>query len=299
MGLTLASLRFLAREHRRKAFRGAVLTLGRQGVYATPEQAAAVLQKEGVDCRPLPPEVPLRSNIPAWRGTPYEQFISDAAFFTWLGADSVRALDYSNFEGAELLADLNQPLATELRGQFDLVVDAGTLEHIFHVPQALANIGTLLKPGGRVVHITPANNFTNHGFYQICPTLYADYYRTNGYVDVQCFLAEHRTQRIEFAPVSYYRLEPGRQPCLMLSPRMLQSICIAEKTPTSTVDRIPIQSYYADLYRAERGEGAPDDSLAGRLKSFLPSSVKHFIRRHILRLHDHHRPWRLQRWARF
>ena len=133
MGLSRAAVRFLVREHRRKPLGDTVLTLGRQCVYATYQDLQDICRDEGVALAELPPDVPRRSNMPAWRGTPRERYTSDVAVFRTLGAAEVLALDCSAFEGAEVIHDLNQPLPEHLASRFDLVLDAGTLEHVFDV----------------------------------------------------------------------------------------------------------------------------------------------------------------------
>jgi hypothetical protein len=89
-----------------------------------------------------------------------------------LGAEQVVAMDKSDFEGATLLHDLNQPIAPQHRESFDLVYDGGTLEHIFNFPTALQNLMELVKVGGHLVIQNPTNNWSGHGFYQFSPELY-------------------------------------------------------------------------------------------------------------------------------
>ena len=73
--------------------------------------------------------------------------------------------------------DLNEDeLPERLVSRFDAVFNGGTLEHVFHVPNALTSITRMLRPGGVVVHVVPCNGWVNHGFYQISPTLMFDYY---------------------------------------------------------------------------------------------------------------------------
>ena len=55
-------------------------------------------------------------------------------------------------------------------------MNGGTLEHVFHVPNALANLNAMLKPSGAILHVLPCNNWVDHGFYQFSPTLMFDYY---------------------------------------------------------------------------------------------------------------------------
>lgn len=89
-----------------------------------------------------------------------------------LGAEEVQSLDASDFEGATLVHDLNQPLDVDgLRGTFTLVIDSGSLEHVFDFPTAIRSLMELVAVGGHVVVITPTNNLMGHGFYQFSPDL--------------------------------------------------------------------------------------------------------------------------------
>lgn len=103
------------------------------------------------------------------------------AMFRSLGFGDVESLDFSDFEGAQLLCDLNQPVPEEWHGQFDFIFDGGTLEHVFNVPQALRNMFDMLSPNGRFVALNPLNNWVGHGLYQFSPELvYAFWNRACG-----------------------------------------------------------------------------------------------------------------------
>jgi len=93
-------------------------------------------------------------------------------FFEALGAKEVASLDGSDYEGAGIVHDLNQPVPAELHGRFTAVVDGGTLEHVFNAPIAFANVASLLEAGGHALHINPGNNYLGHGFYQFSPEFY-------------------------------------------------------------------------------------------------------------------------------
>ncbi len=88
-----------------------------------------------------------------------------------LGARSVASLDASDYEGADIVYDMNLPLPADLLGRYDFVYDGGTLEHIYNYPQAIENVASLLKPGGLLLSGSPANNEPGHGFYQFSPEL--------------------------------------------------------------------------------------------------------------------------------
>jgi hypothetical protein len=107
-----------------------------------------------------------------------------------MGAKQVDAMDASNFEGATIVHDLNEPLPPHLHSQFDAVIDSGTLEHIFNVPAACRSIMDGLKVGGHFFGILPANNYCGHGFYQFSAEFF---YRTfsegNGFEVRKLFVA--------------------------------------------------------------------------------------------------------------
>ena len=108
--------------------------------------------------------------------------LSDQTLFRALGFDEVLSVDISDYEGSEIIADLNQEIPPELEGRFDAVFDGGTMQHIFDVPQVLRNLHRTLKPGGRLVFsAVPVNNHVDHGCYILSPTLFVDYFRANNY----------------------------------------------------------------------------------------------------------------------
>ena len=104
-------------------------------------------------------------------------------------ASLVDSIDKSDYEGATIIFDMNNEIFPELKGKYDTVLDSGTLEHIFNIPQALDNTSSLCKPGGQIIHALPANNFSGHGFWQISPELFFSLYSDkNGYRDTEVFL---------------------------------------------------------------------------------------------------------------
>jgi hypothetical protein len=300
MGLARPALRFIAREHARQPFAGPVLTLGRQHVYATLEDARALMRAERLVPAPLAPGDETRTNIPEWRGTPQETHISDVVFFRLLGLAEVHALDCSDFEGATVVHDLNVPVPAELWNRFDLIVDGGTLEHVFDVRQSLANIGRMLTTGGRIIHVSPTNNWVNHGFFQFSPTLFYDYYAANGFVELRGFLAEHDPYRLTSHPWEFFEVGvEGR----LASRQGLMTVFVAQKAAQATADRVPLQSHYARVHaQADRGDspraaGGIRD-LVRRLKRRRPESLKALLRQIIPGYERRKMLGRLKRWGR-
>ena len=88
--------------------------------------------------------------------------------------------DFQTYEGSEYIIDLNEPIPEEHQRRYDFIIDAGTTEHVFDYAQALRNCATMTKQHGFIYHGVPMN-YPNHGFYNICPTLYYDFYEDNGF----------------------------------------------------------------------------------------------------------------------
>jgi len=112
------------------------------------------------------------------------------------GAKAVVSIDASAYEGATYLHDLNRPIPDDLADRFTMVLDGGTLEHVFDVPTALRNCMRMVAPGGHLLLVSPVNNEAGHGFYQFSPELF---YRTlsapYGFHVEQMLLLEHRRGR--------------------------------------------------------------------------------------------------------
>jgi hypothetical protein len=92
--------------------------------------------------------------------------------FRLLGAGRVDSMDASAYEGATMVHDLNEPIPSSLRSRYSVVIDSGSLEHVFNIAQALRNCLEMVDDGGHFIAIGPANNTMGHGFYQFSPELY-------------------------------------------------------------------------------------------------------------------------------
>lgn len=168
--------------------------------------------------------------------------------FQALGYSSVEALDLFDYEGAEHIFDLNEAIApAHLLGAYDLVVTGGTLEHVFHVSTALLHAASFVRPGGRLLHLGPANGWINHGFYQLCPTLMLDWLAVNRWTVELSALAD-----VIDARRGRWRVSPGLHKVRTAGVRQLH-ICAARRGPESTLDAVPTQSRYSK----EPGEPTP------------------------------------------
>lgn len=209
--------------------RGRAVTLAKPDIVVSNELAAYVFGK-----------LKLPFALPIDDANRNAQFDSDWLFRS-LGYEDVINLQYGE-EGGGLACDLNDPATVEpLAGSAALVFDHAVLEHVFHIPNALRAIGTLLRVGGCVVHHVPANNEFNHGFYQISPQLLYLYYATNGYqvlaVELDCYQDYWYAERHDFvdihSPMLLQQLRPAAYSAMV--------ILVARKMPESTCGVVPQQ----------------------------------------------------------
>lgn len=135
-----------------------VATIGQLQHFMTRSQANRLCEEFG-----------LSSDAP-WTRKSFGSYGHD--FLLTAGAERVAVIDASAYEGADEIHDMNEPVDTQLHGKFDLVIDGGSLEHIFRPHQALANVLRMARVGGSAIIWTPANNLCGHGFYQFSPEFF-------------------------------------------------------------------------------------------------------------------------------
>jgi hypothetical protein len=176
---------------------------------------------------------------------------ADRFFRECLGASTVNTLDYSAYEDADLLYDLNQPIPSELKGRFDAVVEAGSLEHIFNFPIAIANLMQMTKVGGTIFASTVSNNLCGHGFYQFSPELIFRVFTVeNGFELGKVLVLEARYPGIELTPISkaFEVADPAIAQCrvgLMTKRPIMLFFDARKKVESPLFVRSPMQSDYA------------------------------------------------------
>jgi hypothetical protein len=176
-------------------------------------------------------------------------------FFAGFGFSPVDSLDISSAEGASVIFDLNAAVTPmELLHRWDVLFDGGTLEHVFHLPNALARCAEMLKASGDFVHIGPMNNYVDHGFYQFSPTFWFDWFGCNGWQIVESLMVRlpSRSEPTE-SGWSYSFLPPDRLGTIgQLDDAPYMHFLVARKSPGAVSDRVPTQAFYAPRYESER-----------------------------------------------
>jgi SAM-dependent methyltransferase len=252
MGISLPVFDYLCRVIPACSLGPSCITLGRQHVTFSVADALACAARRGLvtlagASRPnLPSHHPLLRTAARNEAVSSAGTFTDIALFNLLGFHDVQSLDVSSFEGATLIGDLNDPEdAARLGQKFHFVFDGGTLEHVFHVPNALKNIHDLLRVGGCVLHWSPSNNHVDHGFYQFSPTLYYDYYSANRFEILDCqFMRAGKQQNEKYM---FHAYKPGSLRSVSLGGLdggRYEVAFLARKRAESTSNVVPQQFLY-------------------------------------------------------
>lgn len=132
--------------------------------------------------------IPKRPDGPAvWkghgRGLGNYPMCESKALINALGGDCI-VIDAIRWGQEDEIINLNQPLTNQQKeklGDFDIIIDPGTVEHCFNIAQAFISIVDLLAPLGFVYH-QAAVAFPNHGFWSISPTAFFDFYESRRFI---------------------------------------------------------------------------------------------------------------------
>ncbi len=185
----------------------------------------------------------------------------------------IASIDYSDYEGADIVHDLGLPIAEKYYNSYDMVIDGGTLEHVFNFPVAIANCMKVLKVGGLIFLFQMANNHMGHGFYQFSPELfYRIFSNENGFSVQNMYMIEHAYPKLE-RKCNYKCWEVMDPAGLnerigLVNPKPVCMMVAAKKESACDIFKTnPVQSDYQTLYDGE-SVGAVS-AKAGKTKTAL------------------------------
>jgi hypothetical protein len=209
-------------------------------------------------------------------------------FFKLLGATETDSIDASSYEGASNVLDMNQPVKEDLKCRFTVIIDGGSLEHVFNFPIAIRNCMEMVKCNGHFIGITPCNNYMGHGFYQFSPELFFRIFNEqNGFKMEKMILYES-------SPMArWYQVcdpqEIGRRAEARTRRNTLLIILARKVTVKPLFTITPQQSDYAAMWQGRRTDwqteaNTPPLSIAARIKMNVPFVLKNAF-------------WNLKEWA--
>ena len=165
--------------------------------------------------------------------------------FRHLGASLVDSLDASDYEGANILHDMNHAVTEAMHEKYSCVTDFGSLEHVFNFPCALKNAIDMVKTGGHFLSVTTANNLMGHGFYQFSPELFFNYLEENGFVEIEVHMLLYRNMPYFFRARNPKAL--GSRVELVNNEPVMMGV-LARKAERKAKATFPIQSDYQNTF---------------------------------------------------
>lgn len=180
-----------------------------------------------------------------------EVYVEPESFFEALGC-SIDVLDIVSHRGVEILADLNQPGSTRrFSEQYDFVIDNGSLEHCFNIGEAMINAARLVRSGGVVMHMSPIS-MINHGFFNLCPTFFCDFYSANGFRRTELYARGHVTgKRFEIHPYKRFKINGEEATMTFLAKREVKGSSVLNKLRRNNFV-YPTQYKYKSLIEAAK-----------------------------------------------
>ena len=181
----------------------------------------------------------------------------------------LHSLDYSAYQGADFIHDLNVPVPKEMHGSFDSVLNIGTLEHVFDIKTAVTNMIDLCRVDGHVVFIGPSNNDCGHGFYQFSPEFLLQIFnKNNGFSDVQVYVSTHAGLKSKLYSVE--RPLDGQRIQIRGS-EAVQVYCVAKKISCSVI--CAQQSDYSYLWEHSDEELKYNKGMRSVFKKILKKQI--------------------------
>lgn len=270
MGFDVQGTRFLLSAHRSGVRFATTAVLGRQELFLDARALQRMLRRFG-----LPKS---EAEI--------QQVLTEADGYAepllrLLGAEQISSVDASAYEGSSIVHDMNEAIPESLRGTFSVVIDAGTLEHIFDFPTAIKNCMEMVQPGGHLLVITPTNNFMGHGFYQFSPELF---FRVcspdNGFEVARAILCEVDPEAPWYEVVDPAKarrrveLVNSRPAYLMVLARRVRQVAVLARAPQQSDYTVVWREHGTQSTGPTRTQGRPLgprllQGLARRLRSVL------------------------------
>ena len=272
MGISAGFSRFLFYSKQLGVSFKSTLQLGRLNLYASKEDIEEQINLFRNNERPI-------------SGVEFKDDYSEPLFEILGAQDKVESVDYSDYEKATIIHDLNEPFPESFRNRFTAIVDGGTIEHVFNFPLAMKNVMSALAVGGHYIAMTPANNTMGHGFYQFSPELYFRVFsEDNGFETVKMVISTRNNFRAftKWYEVSDPQKVRGR--VVLLNNMETHIFVVAKKlrdVPLFT--KTPQQSDYQALWNEKEGSGKDETAVIKKsfkqtLKNILPPKLTAILR---------------------
>jgi hypothetical protein len=245
MAIPRSAAEALCAEHAWRSFPRSVLLLGRQSVTFDAPTLLGMAAKWGLPA----PAIEIDTATLQARANPDRQWVSDACFLAMLGVTEIHAIDHSDYEGADIILDICQPIPPAHAGRYELIFNGSVLDNVHDTAAALRNIGALCAPHGRVVHLETATP-TRYSYSALSPSWFFDWAVVNGWADCKLAFGSARDWAgVVDGPWAMLGFDPNAEPrpnafTPNIGGELGVQLVIAEKGADSTHHRTPTQAHY-------------------------------------------------------
>lgn len=192
-----------------------------------------------------------------------EQKYSDE-MLSILGAGEVDVLDISDYEGANIIHDMNEPIPEKYCGKYSCVFDGGATEHMFNYPVAITNIMKILNVGGCYIGTVPSDHVNGHGLYQFGPMIYIQLFcEQNGFKLEDLAFSKNPDSGELYVikePTSHHRIEVNSDHPMMI-------YVFAKKIREVDGEIKLYEGYYQDMW--EKEETSPQTSRYNNIPNYI------------------------------
>jgi len=272
MAIPLPVAELMLREACRRPIGGRGLFFGRSTVLIEPDELSALFHLLGL--RPASNTVEIDTVTKAARDYPDKKFVTDSTFYRWLGVERIDVADVSDYEGANIVHNICDPLPSNLVGQYDFIFNSSVLDNVFDPAAALRHMTAALKPGGRIFHIEMGSPDC-FPYLIFTPGWFQDYYAINDFERCQVYVGQIESiEQLLFGPWVMWGGLPmtgQRMSAPPFSGIKAVVLAIAERGAASTVNRSPIQG----PYRSARDQQQIDPGMERFLRTSMPYHIAH------------------------
>ena len=252
MGIINVCAEMLLHEHTFKPLEGVLLSIAKQRVACSPDDLRDICRKYGIDFSPF--KEALESGEKDFDTRHSQGHIHDHDFYRCFSNLNYKSLDVSDYEGADLVFDMNTPILDSYKSQFDVIVNFSSMDNIFDPANFLKNSSAMLRPGGRIFHYECACAYPG-AYLSFSPEYFFSYYAVNNFVDCKAYAfvtqGDYNKDRLRrrydvFEWVPFFTPDPDfyHLGACRTVPEAMFVMVVAEKGENSTYDKTPIQSQF-------------------------------------------------------
>lgn len=249
MGYLTQSLKLLLKSNQERSFTGNFLSIGKQSVAIENKRLFSLINRYGFHQEHIMKTLEQDKSTRNAHG-----FSDDSLLKSLFPKIEYSCLDRSNYEGAEIIQDMNLPINTE-HNAYDLIYNGSCMDNLFNPYQFLVNCSSLLNSNGRIFHIEAGGSFRG-AYLMYSPEYFMSFYAANNFKNCEVyFLITHEATNRYDLYCDWFQYSPyfernvpqdtDLEACRSIKGTSFVLV-IAEKGEDSTNNKIPTQLHYMD-----------------------------------------------------